>query len=249
MQPQLLNLQIPMYIDDNIDIVDALGGHSSRRELWTTFLNLQRTRIMAEIGVWKGDFATDMLTDAPLIEVYYMIDPWAHLPDWNKPFNVSSQIFDEIYQEMDRKTVFAKHKRQILKGRTKEVVAAIQNESLDFAYVDGDHTLRGITIDLIKIWPKIRLGGFIGGDDFITSPWQHSRRFEPTLVFPFSVYFAEAMDAPIVALEHNQFLIQKTGKAQFSFQDPTGLYKDLSLNKLHPFLSLINKLGKKIWRM
>jgi hypothetical protein len=26
-------------------------------------------------------------------------DPWAHLPDWNKPFNLSSERFEAIYNE------------------------------------------------------------------------------------------------------------------------------------------------------
>jgi len=89
-------------------------------------------------------------------------------------------------------------------------------------------------IDLIKIWPKILSGGFIGGDDFTTTPWQHDVKFEPTLVCPFSVYFAEAMDVPIAALEHGQFLIQKNNNAGFSFIDQTDLYGDLSLNKMPP---------------
>ena len=51
---------------------------------------------------------------------------------------------------------------------------------------------------------------------------------------PFSVYFAEAMDVPIAALEHGQFLIQKDAHAGFHFTDKTGLYGDLSLNKMPP---------------
>ena len=189
---------------------------------------------MAEIGVWKGDFAAGVLKDAPLIETYFMVDPWANLSDWNKPFNVSQQIFDDIYREMSAKTDFASNKRRIMRGRTTDVIAEISNESLDFAYIDGDHTLRGITIDLIKIWPKIRSGGFIGGDDFTTTPWQHDLKFEPTMVCPFSIYFAESMNVPIAALEHGQFLIQKNNDVGFSFIDKTSLYGDISLNKMPP---------------
>lgn len=218
---------------DSIDIVELLGGFASRRELWETFFRIQQTQVMAEVGVWKGDFAADVLKAASHVKLYYMIDPWANLPDWNKPFNVKPEVFDEIYREMEAKTAFAAHKRRILRGRTKEVVDMIPDGSLDFAYVDGDHTLRGITIDLIKLWPKIKAGGFIGGDDFTTNPWQHDVQFEPTLVCPFSVYFAEAMNVPIAALEHDQFLIQKDENTGFSFRDPKGLYSDLSLNKLN----------------
>ena len=225
---------------DGIEIAVLMRESSSRSELWKRFLCAQRTRVMAEVGVWKGDFAADLLKASSHVEIYYMIDPWANLPDWNKPFNVRPEAFDEIYREMDAKTAFAAHKRIILRGRTKEVVGEIPDQSLDFAYIDGDHTLRGITIDLIKMWPKIRPGGFIGGDDFTTTPWQHDVKFEPTMVCPFSVYFAEAMNMPITALEYGQFLIQKDECAGFSFSDPTGLYSDLSLNKLPPSVDIKN---------
>lgn len=225
-------------IANGVDVVELLRGFGSRIELWNKFLNLQRTRTMAEVGVWKGDFAEGVLKTISDIETYYMIDPWANLPDWNKPFNVKPERFDEIYAEMEAKTAFASEKRKILRGRTKVVADEIPDESLDFAYIDGDHTLRGITIDLIKMWPKIRTGGFIGGDDFTTTPWQHDVRFEPTLVCPYSVYFAEAMDVPFVALEHSQFLIKKDPNAGFTFSDTTGAYGDLSLNKFSPTASL-----------
>ncbi|MCR8958376.1 class I SAM-dependent methyltransferase [Variovorax sp. S2] len=225
---------------DGVELAALLRGSSSRGELWKRFLCAQRARVMAEVGVWKGDFAADVLSAASHVETYYMIDPWANLPDWNKPFNVRPEIFDAIYREMDAKTAFAADKRRILRGRTKEVVGEIPDESLDFAYIDGDHTLRGITIDLIKMWPKIRLGGFIGGDDFTTTPWQHDVSFEPTMVCPFSVYFAEAMNMPITALEHGQFLIHKDEGAGFSFSDSTGLYGDLSLNKFPPSAAIKN---------
>ena len=31
-----------------------------------------------------------------------MIDPWEKLPDWDKPFNVEQELFDDIYQEAIR---------------------------------------------------------------------------------------------------------------------------------------------------
>lgn len=217
---------------DNANLEELLRDCNSRFDLWTQLLDLQQVRSMAEIGVWKGDFSAHMLRNCTSLAQYYMIDPWAHLPDWNKPFNVAPEMFDEIYQEMLVKTDFASGKRMILKGRTKDVLECIPDESLDFAYIDGDHTLRGITIDLIKILPKIKLGGLIGGDDFTATPWQHDLRYEPTLVFPYSVYFSEAMDLPIVALPHNQFLITRDVVAGFSFVDLAGEYGDISLSKL-----------------
>lgn len=217
---------------NNKKILNALSNSVSRVELWQQILDIQKTRTMLEIGVWKGDYAEQILRACKSIEQYYMIDPWANLPDWNKPFNVAPEMFEEIYREAMHKTEFASDKRVTLRGRTQEVIDAIPNNSLDFAYIDGDHTLRGITIDLIKVLPKIKEGGLIGGDDFINTPWQHDIRYEPTLVCPYSIYFAEAHDLPIAALPHNQFLIQKDSVTNFSFMDTSGNYRDISLNKL-----------------
>ena len=117
----------------------------------------------------------------------------------------------------------------ILRGKTTEVIDRISDGELDFAYIDGDHTLRGIAIDLIRVYPKLRPGGFLGGDDFTTTMWYHKLNFEPTLVFPFAVYFAEAVASPIYALPNYQFCLQKTDTPQFSFIDLTGQYNELSL--------------------
>ena len=97
---------------------------------------------------------------------------------------------------------------------------------------DGDHTLRGITLDLIQVLSKIKDGGLVGGDDFVNKPSQHGSAYEPTLVCPFAVYFAEAMRLPFVALPHKQFPTQKAAGTSFSFVDLTGTYSDLSLKKL-----------------
>lgn len=204
----------------------------TREELWCRILELANVRAMAEVGVWKGDFAEHILKQCAFITHYYMIDPWARLPDWDKPLNVETEVFNEVYAEAMRKTEFAAGRIVVLRGRTKDVIDNIPDDSLDFVYIDGDHTLRGITLDLIKLFPKIREGGLIGGDDFTNNPWQHDARFEPTLVCPFSIYFSEAMDVPITALPFNQFLIHKDPDTAYSFTDLTGGYGDISLNKL-----------------
>jgi len=214
------------------DIARLSAGSPSRFDLWQRLLQSSPMECAAEIGVWKGDFAKVILSNFSNLTKYYMIDPWAHLPDWNKPFNVDHRSFEDVYAKALVKTDFAASRRIVLRGRTSAVIDEIADHSLDFAYIDGDHTLRGITIDLIEVLPKVKDGGLIGGDDFINKPWQHGAAYEPTLVCPFAVYFAEAMRLPFVALPHKQFLIQKAAGAGFSFVDLVGTYSDLSLKKL-----------------
>lgn len=216
---------------------EIVSSSTSRMQLWGQILRAAEVENIVEIGVWKGDFAKEVLQQSEFIERYYMIDPWANLPDWNKPYNVATEIFEDIYKEAMDKTEFASSKRIVLRGRTKDVIDDIPDNSLDFAYIDGDHTLRGITIDLMKLLPKIKENGFIAGDDFTNNPWQHDVRFEPTLVCPFSIYFAEAMDYPVTALPFNQFFIHKKSESSFSFNDTTGDYSNIALNKMPTMLT------------
>jgi hypothetical protein len=185
---------------------------------------------MLEIGVWRGEFAAYMLRNAPSITRYYMIDPWRHLERWNKPFNVASEELEQARRDAMDAVAFARDKVEVLRGTTLEVIDRIPDESIDLAYVDGDHTLRGITTDLISVYSKIRSGGYIGGDDFDPEIWHHGPKFEPTLVFPFALYFSEAVGAELWALDHGQFIMQKpmSGR-QFAFHDERRIYQHTEL--------------------
>lgn len=203
--------------------LDWTTATPDRVSLWKRFLEETKPRHVAEIGVFRGAFAQAMLDSCSTIDRYYLIDPWRHLEDWDKPANADDDTFERFYAETMARTEAHANKRVALRGRTTEVIEQIPDESLDFAYVDGDHTLRGITVDLVRVWPKVVPGGYLCGDDFTPSMWQHHDEFEPTLVFPFAVYFAEAVGAPIVALPHNQYVIHKVD-AGHGFVDLTGRY-------------------------
>jgi hypothetical protein len=201
----------------------------SRLDLWQRLTTAMGATDVAEIGVYRGRFAASLLSGCPAIRRYYMIDPWRHLDDWNKPANKEDDVFQRYYEESLEKTRQWAAKRVVLRGTTTEVAGEIPDGGLDFAYIDGDHTLRGITIDLTRLYPKVREGGWIGGDDFAESIWQHDDAYEPTLVFPYAVHFAEAVGAPIYALPHRQFLIHKEPTSAFSFVDLTGRYGSVDI--------------------
>lgn len=97
----------------------------------------------------------------------------------------------------------------ILRGCSLEVIKRVEDENLDFVYIDGDHTLRGIVTDCLAWWQKLKVGGLMVGDDMWPSIWHHGLGYEPTLVFPFVVHFAEGVGAPLYALPHNQYAIVK----------------------------------------
>lgn len=199
---------------------------ASREEVWTNIVRQIQAREFLELGAYRGAFAETILRNCPALARYYMLDPWRYLDDWNKPANCNQAAFDGIYTEAMARTAFAGEQRVVLRGKTTEVIDSIADSTLDIAYIDGDHTLRGISVDLIRTYPKVRPGGILGGDDYTPTVWQHADNFEPTLVCPFAAYFAESQGAPLVILPFNQFAIVKPAEpgSHFRVIDTTGSY-------------------------
>lgn len=207
----------------------AAAGVPDRFALWTRIIRSAGVRTMAEIGVRRGAFAAAILEACPSIERYWLVDPWRELSDWNKPMNGPADVHEECYRETVRVTAPYANRCTFLRGTTLEVADRIPDGSIDLVYIDGDHTLRGIVIDLIRLWPKVRAGGIMGGDDFTPSIWQHSDRYEPSLVCPYARHFAEAIGAPMLAPGHDQFLIHKDGGGSYRLVDPAGRYANTDL--------------------
>jgi 8-oxo-dGTP pyrophosphatase MutT (NUDIX family) len=214
----------------NLAIERASAAAADRPALWRQIASAMGAETVAEVGVWKGEFAADLLRSCPTIRAYYMLDPWRHLSGWNKPFNVPDEHFEAVRREAMERTAFAGDRRHVLRGTTVEVAGDLPDRSLDLCYIDGDHTLRGIVIDLIRLFPKVRDGGVLAGDDFAPSAWQHDPRFEPTLVFPAALYFAEATGSLVYGLPHDQFaIVVDRSRDSSEFRDLTRRYSEPTL--------------------
>jgi hypothetical protein len=217
-----------------------MSEYETREAMWASFVKKQQYRRIAEVGVWKGEFARHLLSTCPSIESYTLIDSWRHLDGWNKPFNISDEEFEDVYCQAMDAVAFAREKVRVLRGTTLEVRDQIEDQSLDFAYIDGDHSLRGIVVDAMSMWPKLREGGVLAGDDFTDNVWQHSRQYEPSLVNPFMRYFADAVGEELNLLPNGQFFVRKS-RARGAGRAPAAS----ASYGLLPLLKLDETLGSK----
>ena len=183
----------------------------------------------AEAGVWEGYFSRQLMAHKNVKDCF-LIDPWRLQKRWTAGRQPSedeeaTKMFEKAYQKTLDNTKDYKKKRIILRGKSTEVAHEIKDESLDFSYIDGDHTLRGITIDLAIYWSKTKKGGVIMGDD-VVEPRTHchnsffkGRPSEPMFVFPYVLYFAEAHNCPLFLFGDSrcvQFIILKDSSLGFS---------------------------------
>ena len=52
---------------------------------------------------------------------------------------------------------------------TTEAAKHIEDDSVDYIYVDARHDYCGVTQDLQAYWPKLKGGGILAGHDFVTN--------------------------------------------------------------------------------
>jgi len=128
--------------------------------------------IGAEVGVWMGKTSQKLLEHFPNLFLY-MIDRWCVPPKGDSYYNGSTEMVRSSMKEWQ--SVHAKAVRvvspyrgryKIMKTTTLEAASHIKDKSLDFVFIDADHSYEGVTGD-IKAWlPKVKAGGLLCGHDY-----------------------------------------------------------------------------------
>ena len=120
---------------------------------------------IAEIGVYKGRMTVmicDILSDMGIKAEYYCIDHFKgsaehiqknYYPEFSK--NISGLDFDDI--------------RVIpIPFESSEAACHFKDCSLDIVYLDASHDYSSVKTDITAWLPKVRKGGIICGDDYIS---------------------------------------------------------------------------------
>ena len=124
----------------------------------------------AEIGVWKGEWAS-FVNDAINPDKYYLLDPWKFVPDplhpdrWYGGASAKSQEdMDDIYENVCS-TFKDSENIEIIRTRSEHAEQYINQDELDWIYIDGDHSYEAVTKDLEISFRLVKSGGLITGDD------------------------------------------------------------------------------------
>lgn len=125
-------------------------------------------KVGVEIGVWEGKYSEILCQNNPQLKLY-AIDPWkvyGEYTDFTRQRMISHWYRFAI-------NLLSKYNVEIIRKTSMEAVNDFADESLDFVYIDGNHTLKYITEDLVSWTKKVKKGGIVAGHDFITSlGWQ-----------------------------------------------------------------------------
>ena len=138
----------------------------------------------AEIGVQRGNFA-EVLWETCAPRKLYLIDAWRH--QTATPYAKDKSNVSDAEHEDFLKQVRARFDRQIHAGSIEIIqewsVAAMETlprHSLDWIYLDADHTYDGVAADLRAAARILKPGGYLCGHDFGVWP-EHAIEVQPAV--------------------------------------------------------------------
>lgn len=126
-----------------------------------------------EVGVWRGLNASRLLKDNKNLFLY-LVDRWKY-PDENDSYfhgkdtmvtKNTQKDFDKAYEETISNLKKYKGRFRIIKTDSISASESFEDNSLDFVFIDGDHTYEGALKDIESWYPKVKNGGFISGHDY-----------------------------------------------------------------------------------
>jgi Methyltransferase domain len=140
---------------------------------------LPRGGVGVEVGTWHGDFAAHILRWTRPAQLF-LVDPWRHAAgqggyehamfsragsgqaDMDR---VHEGVLNRFADEINAKRVV------VLRELSIEAAKRWDEETLDWVYLDGDHTYEAVRADLEAYWRLVKRGGFVAGDDYGFPGW------------------------------------------------------------------------------
>ncbi len=140
-----------------LEIPDA-----SRNDLPELFIKMG-FKVGVEIGVKEGEFS-GIICQAGL--KLYGVDPYIMYDDYIEP-----ETQESLNQEMEKATTRLRdYDFTPIYKTSMGAIGEFPDGSLDFVYIDGNHSFKFVTEDIFEWSKKVKTGGVIAGHDYVYMP-------------------------------------------------------------------------------
>jgi hypothetical protein len=123
-------------------------------------------RVGAEIGVMKGEYSLKLCKAIPNLRLY-CVDIWDMYPGYDVK---ASKNHQQEFYEIARSNLWGFFGVEFLKMMSMDAVKCINDKSLDFVYIDGNHDFDYVMEDIIEWSKKVKSGGIVSGHDYFHFP-------------------------------------------------------------------------------
>ena len=120
----------------------------------------------AEIGVYQGKTAFYLLDRRPDLTLY-AVDSWPRDAQWRPPPAPPRDMrrIGVEFKRMAEEVGYWDGRLIVLHGPSVEMATHVDDGSLDFVFIDADHTTPAVLADIEAWAPKVRSGGMVLGHD------------------------------------------------------------------------------------
>jgi len=158
---------------------ENIQGFFDFNGIYDDAINRFNNSIFVEIGTWKGRSAIYMaekIKESKKNIKFYTIDIFEYKGEYESFKGESDSFYDEVLQNVEPVKEFI----TVLKGFSVDICNQFEDESIDFLFLDGDHSYEGVKNELELWFPKVKLGGIISGHDY-TQPCGVKRAVDETI--------------------------------------------------------------------
>lgn len=118
-------------------------------------------KVGAEVGVLKGKYSKWLCSKIRGLKLY-LIDAYVSYPEYSE-FRTQEDM--DSYEKEARERM-AKFDAHFIKKFSMEAVKEIEDNSLDFVFIDANHCFEYVLDDIREWSKKVRPGGIVSGHDY-----------------------------------------------------------------------------------
>lgn len=138
-----------------------------RQKGLTSLFNELGFKIGAEIGTSKGRYAKWLFAKIKGLKLF-CVDPWEVYDDYIELHDKSKQgLFDRYFEETKQR--LAGKNVEFIRKYSIDAIKDFLDNSLDFVFIDGNHTFEYVIEDIAAWEKKVRHGGIVSGHDYWNS--------------------------------------------------------------------------------
>lgn len=125
------------------------------------YFHEQGFKVGAEVGVFAGHYSEVLCRAVPGLKLY-CVDAWAPYAGYrDHKFEASfKRAYDSTVERLKP------YNHEIIRKFSMDAVKDFEDESLDFVYIDGNHSYEHVRDDIREWAKKVRKGGIVAGDDY-----------------------------------------------------------------------------------
>lgn len=127
--------------------------------------------LFVELGAWFGKSTVcmaELIRDSGKAITFYTVDTWQGTPGDQSQTDRLAASYGNAYGifQGNLKTNGVESLVRPIRMRTDQASGTFEDGSLDFVYIDADHSFEGVIQDITSWLPKMKPGGVLAGHDY-----------------------------------------------------------------------------------